>query len=81
MWIFIWITCSEQALQYHKALLFSDSISASAILASGNPGEQKQLGRHISDFNDKIWCENSPKPTSILHNGPNSPNPNFNFEC
>lgn len=46
---------SEQYLQYRKALLFDDEITAAKILASSSPGECKSLGNRIPKFEAQKW--------------------------
>lgn len=47
--------CSEQALMYFKALHFRDTEIAKKILKIKNPRKQKELGRQISNYDDKEW--------------------------
>ena len=49
--------CSEQALMYSKALYFKDTKTAKKILKTKNPRKQKELGRHVSNYEDKIWSD------------------------
>ena len=46
---------SEQAYQHVKALKFKDNVSASAILKTNSPYEQKNFGRNINGFNKQEW--------------------------
>ena len=46
---------AEHYIQYHKALLFSNSVTANNILKSGTPLEVKKLSYNISDFNRSKW--------------------------
>nr|WP_301171882.1 NADAR family protein [Brevibacillus nitrificans] len=48
--------CAEQAMMYGKAVLFHDREIAEKVL---EPREQKQLGRLVKNFDDKIWKEKS----------------------
>lgn len=41
-----------------KARLFGDLDSVAEILAAGNPGEAKKLGRAVRNFDEKIWRQN-----------------------
>ena len=44
-----------------KDRLFGDDTGLSAILASGDPREQKRLGRQVRHFDHELWhskCEN-----------------------
>ena len=50
--------CGEQAMMYHKAILFGDNHTARLILKETNPREQKSLGRKVQGFRDTIWNEN-----------------------
>ncbi|KAI9778226.1 MAG: hypothetical protein M1816_004164 [Peltula sp. TS41687] len=43
---------------YRKALLFSDSASATKILATSEPRKQQGIGRKVTGFDDKVWEEN-----------------------
>jgi len=47
--------CAEQYMMYHKAMLFLDRETAKKILRSNNPKEQKQLGRKVKNFNERVW--------------------------
>ncbi|MCJ1350575.1 MAG: hypothetical protein MMC33_000556 [Icmadophila ericetorum] len=46
---------AEQYMMYRKALLFSDTQTASQILQAHEPAEQKQLGRKVRNFDRKVW--------------------------
>ncbi len=46
----------EQYMMYRKAMLFGDVNVAHAILLTGNPKEQKDLGRLVSNYVDEIWA-------------------------
>lgn len=49
--------CMEQYMMYHKAMLFLDRASARKILDTKSPKEQKQLGRLVQNFEEKVWKE------------------------
>jgi len=42
-------------MMYQKALLFNDMDVAVAILNADTPGEQKKLGRMVSNFDTAVW--------------------------
>ena len=46
---------SEQFIQYQKALMFGDSVTADQILTCDNANEAKCLGYHIAGFDMKRW--------------------------
>lgn len=48
---------SEHELMYLKAKLFSDEKIMRRIAQTEDPAEAKKLGREVSGFNEKIWCE------------------------
>ena len=48
---------AEQAMMYHKALLFDDLQTAENILATNNAGKQKALGRQVRGFDDDAWAQ------------------------
>ena len=48
-------TSSEQWMMYAKAILFQDLDCAKAILATSSAKRQKNLGKKVSHFDDKIW--------------------------
>jgi ribA/ribD-fused uncharacterized protein len=50
--------CAEQALMYHKALLFHDYETAEKILETSSQRDQKALGRQVRGFDDAIWKNN-----------------------
>ena len=53
--------CAEQFMVASKDRLFGDDTGLSAILASGDPREQKRLGRQVCHFDHELWqskCEN-----------------------
>ena len=47
---------AEQAMMYFKATLFSDQEIADQILAEGEPGRQKALGRRVKGFHEETWA-------------------------
>lgn len=47
--------CAEQAMMYHKAILFGDKEIAQKILQAKEPREQKALGRKVKNFDKKRW--------------------------
>ena len=49
--------CGEQYMMHRKAVLFDDSFTAGKILRSVSPREQKDLGRRVQGYDDKIWSE------------------------
>ena len=49
---------AEQAMMYHKAMLFGDTEPADQILDAVEPGKQKALGRRVRNFSEAIWDEN-----------------------
>ncbi|WP_327933189.1 NADAR family protein [Brevibacillus centrosporus] len=55
----ITFNCAEQAMMYGKAVLFHDREIAEKVLITVEPREQKQLGRLVKNFDDKIWKEKS----------------------
>ncbi|KAK3059578.1 hypothetical protein LTS18_010506 [Coniosporium uncinatum] len=48
-------TCCEQYMMYAKALYFSSPHTASLILASPHPRDQKALGRQTPNYSDALW--------------------------
>ena len=46
----------EQYMMYRKAILFGDTNIAHAILLTGNPKEQKDLGRMVANYDDDTWA-------------------------
>lgn len=50
--------CAEQALMYHKALLFHDYDAAEKILETSSQREQKALGRQVRGFDEAVWVSN-----------------------
>src|SRR5262245_20586419 len=49
--------CAEQYMMHGKALLFEDTKTAAEILAAGHPRQHKALGRKVTPFDDRTWCE------------------------
>ncbi len=49
--------CCEQYMMYQKAILFNDEETANKILNTSKPREQKNLGRQVKNFDQKIWDE------------------------
>jgi ribA/ribD-fused uncharacterized protein len=48
---------AEQHHHYRKAILFNDCASASKIMQTSNPADQKRLGRQVSGFDNDIWMQ------------------------
>lgn len=46
---------SEHFMMYHKALLMSDSSTASQILADPHPSSAKSYGRQVKNFIQDLW--------------------------
>ncbi|KAL2015487.1 hypothetical protein VTK56DRAFT_5376 [Thermocarpiscus australiensis] len=46
---------AEHYMMYHKALLFDDTATASAILSASHPRKAKALGRRVSNFSEAVW--------------------------
>jgi ribA/ribD-fused uncharacterized protein len=53
----ITFNCAEQYMMYSKAKMFNDEFAMKKILESSNPKKQKELGRTVTDYDDKIWNE------------------------
>lgn len=53
-------------MMYRKAMLFGDVNTAHAILLTGNPKEQKELGRLVSNYDEAVW---SAKRVDIMVEG------------
>lgn len=49
---------AEQYMMAQKAVLFGDEEIRKEIMAAGHPKQFKDLGRKISNFDQKIWDEN-----------------------
>jgi len=45
-------------MMYQKAILFSDPDTASLILETTSPKEQKALGRQVQNFDNDVWLKN-----------------------
>jgi ribA/ribD-fused uncharacterized protein len=54
----IFFNCAEQYMMYRKAVLFKDEETGKKIVLETNPMKQKQLGRMIHGFVNKVWLEN-----------------------
>ena len=53
--------CAEQFMMYHKALVMGDMESAAEIMKVKHPRDQKDLGRHVKNYNQikwDLWKEN-----------------------
>ena len=48
---------SEQAFMWEKAVFFGDREIAEQILETPNPGNNKALGRMVSDFDPEKWMD------------------------
>ena len=48
---------SEHYMMVHKARLFGDDATATAMLAASTPDEAKSLGRKVSGFSDEVWLQ------------------------
>lgn len=49
--------CGEQAMMFHKAILFGDQEIAAKIMRSSNPKEQKALGRQVRNYDEATWVD------------------------
>lgn len=49
---------SEHWMMSHKALLFGDKDSFERIIACEKPGEAKELGRRVLNYDEQIWNDN-----------------------
>jgi hypothetical protein len=47
--------CAEQAMMYHKAVLFGDFNTAGKIMATPSPKDQQALGREVANFCQATW--------------------------
>lgn len=56
-WNDITFTRGEQYMMYRKAMMFNDTETANAILATDNPKEQKDLGRLVKNYIDSEWSD------------------------
>jgi ribA/ribD-fused uncharacterized protein len=50
-------TSTEQFFHYQKAHLFKDQSSMAKILATKDPKKQKQLGRKVKNYEEKVWSD------------------------
>lgn len=48
-------TSAEQYIMYQKCIVFGDTASAEAILATQDVAKQQSIGRKASGYNKKIW--------------------------
>ncbi len=48
---------SEHYMMAEKARLFGDAAIREQIIAASSPGEAKQLGRQVADFDEVVWNE------------------------
>jgi len=46
---------AEHWMMAHKALLFNDENIFNKIIAAKSPGEAKELGRNVQNFNEEEW--------------------------
>jgi len=46
---------AEHYMMYRKAILFDDQNSAQKVLAAGNPGKAKSIGRKVMNFREEAW--------------------------
>jgi len=53
-----WYNCCEQYMMYCKAFIFGDIEIAEQIMKTSNPSDQKQLGRMVKGFDQKVWDAN-----------------------
>lgn len=51
-------THMEQYMMHQKALLFKDNVTATKIMNTPHPRDQKALGREIKNFDPVIWDKN-----------------------
>ena len=49
---------SEHYMMAHKALLFDDKTNFEKIINSNKPGEAKEFGRQVLNYDDQVWNEN-----------------------
>ena len=47
--------CAEQYMMSRKAKVFEDVVILKQIMATSDPRKHRELGRKISNYNDKIW--------------------------
>lgn len=50
--------CAEQYMMAEKARIFGDVKTLEQIMASYNPGDMKQFGRRVRNFNSYVWDAN-----------------------
>lgn len=48
-------SCSEQAFQFQKAILFGDQSSADRILKETYPASMRYFGKHVKGYRDDVW--------------------------
>ena len=51
-------SCSEQAYQYMKAILFGDMFAARRILEASDPARIRYLGKQVRGFDYNVWKNN-----------------------
>lgn len=51
----ITFTRGEQYMMFRKAVMFEDEETATAIMSTDNPKEQKDLGRLVKNYDDAAW--------------------------
>lgn len=51
----ITFTRGEQYMMFRKAVMFEDKETATAIMSTDNPKEQKELGRLVKNYNEAAW--------------------------
>lgn len=47
--------CVEQRIMFAKAKLFGDEEIAAMVMATPSPKKQKELGRLVQGFDEKVW--------------------------
>jgi ribA/ribD-fused uncharacterized protein len=47
--------CAEQYMMSQKAKVFEDITILNQIMATSDPRKHRELGRKISNYNDKVW--------------------------
>jgi ribA/ribD-fused uncharacterized protein len=52
-------TSMKQYTMYEKAMLFSDVVTAEAIMSAHDSKTQKALGRRITNFDMQVWNDNA----------------------
>lgn len=58
--------CAEQYMMAEKARIFGDEAVRTKILAASDPSVIKKLGRKVSNFDAKVWDEQS---IEVVYNG------------